>query len=226
MKISLKIITLLVFTYLIGLQTLSAEEKIKIGLLVPLSGEQSNIGKSILQSVRLAINKIDNQNIQIIPKNTKNDPIETLFAAKELRLEKIKIVIGPVFNNNLVYLDELNEMIFLSLTNKNIKNPKNIISAGINASSQIKTIIKFKEMNDIKKTLFLIPNSDFREEVETAISKSKIKLKHIHIYETTPTKLTKQIESLNINVHETKITMKNKQSEDALAAFILKQFNS
>jgi len=36
--------------------------------------------------------------------------------------------------------------------------------------------------------------------------------------------LTKQIESLNINVHDTKIRMTNKQSEDALAASILKQF--
>ena len=198
MKISLKIIILLIFISLIDLQKLYADEKIKIGLLLPLSGKQSNIGKSILQSVRLAINKIDNQNIEIIPKNTKNDPMETLAAAKELRLEGIKIVIGPIFNNNLIYLDELDEMIFLSLTNKNIKNPKNIISAGINASSQIKTIMKFKKMNSINKTIFLIPNSDFKEEIETAISKSKIKLKFIHIYETNPTELTKQIEKITM----------------------------
>ena len=36
--------------------------------------------------------------------------------------------------------------------------------------------------------------------------------------------LTKKIESLNINVHESKIKMTTKQSEDALAAFIIKQF--
>jgi len=36
--------------------------------------------------------------------------------------------------------------------------------------------------------------------------------------------LTKKIESLNINVHETKIKMTTKQSEDALAASIIKQF--
>jgi len=35
---------------------------------------------------------------------------------------------------------------------------------------------------------------------------------------------TKKIESLNINVHDTKIRMTTKQSEDALAASILKQF--
>ena len=198
MKISFKIIILLIFIWPFNLQKLQAREEIKIGLLVPLSGKQSDIGKSIMQSVRLAINKIDNPNIKILPKDTKNDPVKTLAAAKELELEGVKIVIGPIFNNNLIYLDELKEMIFLSLTNKNIDNPKNVISAGINASSQIKTIMKFKEMNNINKTIFLIPNSNFQEEVEDAISQSKIKLKHVHIYETNPMELTKQIEKITM----------------------------
>ena len=198
MKISFKIIILLIFIWPFNLQKLQAQEEIKIGLLVPLSGKQSDIGKSIMQSVKLAINKIDNPNIKILPKDTKNDPVKTLAAAKELELEGVKIVIGPIFNNNLIYLDELKEMIFLSLTNKNINNPKNVISAGINASSQIKTIMKFKEMNNINKTIFLIPNSNFQEEVEDAISQSKIKLKHVHIYETNPMELTKQIEKITM----------------------------
>ena len=198
MKISFKIIILLIFIWPFNLQKLQAQEEIKIGLLVPLSGKQSDIGKSIMQSVRLAINKIDNPNIKILPKDTKNDPVKTLAAAKELELEGVKIVIGPIFNNNLIYLDELKEMIFLSLTNKNINNPKNVISAGINASSQIKTIMKFKEMNNINKTIFLIPNSNFQEEVEDAISQSKIKLKHVHIYKTNPMELTKQIEKITM----------------------------
>ena len=198
MKISFKIIILLIFIWLFNLQKLQAQEEIKIGLLVPLSGKQSDIGKSIIQSIRLAINKINSPNIKILPKDTKNDPVKTLAAAKELELEGVKIVIGPIFNNNLIYLDELKEMIFLSLTNKNINNPKNVISAGINASSQIKTIMKFKKMNNINKTIFLIPNSNFQEEVEDAISQSKIKLKHVHIYETNPMELTKQIEKITM----------------------------
>ena len=198
MKISFKIIILLIFFSAFNPQKLQAQEEIKIGLLIPLSGKQSDIGKSIIKSVRLAINKINNPNIQILPKDTENDPIKTLEAAKELKLEGVKVVIGPIFNNNLIYLDELKEMIFLSLTNKNIKKPKNIISAGINASSQIKTIMKFKKINNINKTIFLIPNSDFKEEIEDAISESKIKLKYTHIYETNPTELTKQIEEITM----------------------------
>ena len=196
MKILIKIITFLIFVTPISAQNLYADEKIKIGLLIPLSGKQSEIGKSIMLSVRLAINKINNSNIEILPKDTKNDPIKTLIAAKELEREGVKIVIGPIFNKNLIYLDELKKMIFLSLTNKNINNPKNIISAGINAHSQINTIIKFQKLNDINRTIFLIPDSDYKEEIVAAISQSKIKLKHTYIYKTDPTLLTKQIEKI------------------------------
>ena len=196
MKILIKIITFLIFVTPISTQNLYADEKIKIGLLIPLSGKQSEIGKSIMLSVRLAINKINNSNIEILPKDTKNDPIKTLIAAKELEREGVKIVIGPIFNKNLIYLDELKKMIFLSLTNKNINNPKNIISAGINAHSQINTIIKFQKLNDINRTIFLIPDLDYKEEIVAAISQSKIKLKHTYIYKTDPTLLTKQIEKI------------------------------
>ncbi len=196
MKLSTKIIIFFYIFLALNNTKILAEEKIKIGLLIPLSGTQANTGKSILQSVRMAVEKIDNSRFEIIPKDTKNDPEKTLLVAKELQDEGIKIVLGPVFNKNLIYLNNLKKMIFISLTNKNIKNPKNIISAGINANSQIKTIIKFQKLNNLERTIFLIPNSNFKEEIENAILQTKIKLKYTHIYETNPTLLTKQIEKI------------------------------
>jgi len=196
MKKLLKIITLLIFILSTYSVELFAQEKIKIGLLVPLSGKQSQIGKSIVQAVRMAINKIDNPNFEILPKDTNDNPITTHEAAKELKEKGVKVIIGPVFNKNLIYLDELKEIIFLSLTNKNINNPKNVISAGINANSQLKTIIKFQKLNEISRTICLIPNLNFNKEIEEAILQSKIKLKYTHFYNTEPTLLTKQIEEI------------------------------
>ena len=59
-----------------------------------------------------------------------------------------------MFNENLIHLNELDQVLFLSLTNKIIKNPKNVISTGINAVSQIKTIKKYLNQNEIKKSSF------------------------------------------------------------------------
>ena len=196
MKKIIKIILLLTFTLSMNMGIVKANEKIKIGLLVPLTGENSEIGESIIKSVRLAINKINNSSIEIIPKDTRSNPETTLEAAKELASSEVKIIIGPVFNENLIYLDSLSEITFLALTNKNNNFSKNIINAGINAISQLNAINKFIKLNKIEKTIFLTPDLDFKNEIEEAISISKIKILENYIYDTNPTKLTKQIEKI------------------------------
>ena len=196
MKIFIKIIIFLCLVSVLNIQKTSAEEKIKIGLLVPTTGQHSEIGKSIIKSVRLAINKIDNPLIEILPRDTQSNPLITLRKAKELNEIGVKIIIGPVFNKNLIYLDEIKDVIFLSLTNKIINNPKNIISTGINSESQFNTISKFQKINEIEKTIILIPKENYKEEIEKAIQQSKIKVNRVHYYESDPTKLTNQIEEI------------------------------
>ncbi|MDC0515949.1 ABC transporter substrate-binding protein [Candidatus Pelagibacter sp.] len=196
MKKIIKIILILAFVFSIAPVTLLANNKIKIGLLVPLTGKNSEIGQSIIKSALLAINTINNTSIEIVPMDTQSNPEVTLRAAKELANSGIKIVIGPVFNESLIYLDELSELTFLSLTNKNDNFSKNVINAGINATSQLNAIKKFIELNEIKKTIFLTPDVSFRNEIEKAISNSKIKILENYIYNTDPTKLTKQIEKI------------------------------
>ena len=55
-----------------------SEEKIKVGLIVPLSGEYAYIGNSIIKSSRMALEKINDNRVTIIPKDTKANPIDTL----------------------------------------------------------------------------------------------------------------------------------------------------
>jgi hypothetical protein len=196
MKKIIKIILLLTLTFSVSTKEILASEKIKIGLLVPLTGKNSEIGQSIIKSTRLAVNKINNSSIEIIPRDTKSNPIDTLRAAKELGELGIKIAIGPVFNKNQAYLDELKKITFISLTNKGANKSKNIINAGINATSQLRAIQKFIELNEIKKTIFLTPDVDYKNEIEKAIDLSKIKILNNYIYKTDPTKLTNQIEEI------------------------------
>ena len=196
MKVIIKYLLSIIFVFFLNTFNIYANERIKIGLLVPLTGEYENIGKSIIQSTRMAINKINDSKILILPRDTKSDPKETLKKAEELYAEGVKIFIGPVFNENLKGLSKFQDVIFLSLTNKILNNPKNVISSGINAKSQFDTIKKFQEINELKKTLVLIPKKDYKEEIEEAISKSKIKTKKVFYYDVDPTKLTQQIEKV------------------------------
>ena len=196
MKIIIRFILTIFFLLNANFVKVYSSDNIKIGLMIPLTGEYKEIGKSILNATKLAINKIDNDKVLIVPKDTKASPEITLKVAKELKDSGIKIVIGPLFNESLLYLNELDEMIFLSLSNKVLKIPNNVISAGINAESQVNTIKKFQKEFNIKRSIFLIPETDYKPEIENAIKQTKIKLKDKFIYNTDPTELTSQIEKL------------------------------
>ena len=104
MKIITKIISIILFIFLSSVNTTSySSEKIKLGLLVPITGSNANIGKSIIKATRMAINKINYPNLIIVPKDTSSNPKQTLLSANEFKDEGINIVIGPVFQDNLIF---------------------------------------------------------------------------------------------------------------------------
>jgi hypothetical protein len=196
--------------FLLFFQAASAKEKIKIGLLVPMTGSNKEIGQSIIKAVSLAVKDIDNNLIEIYPKDTASRPNQTLKSAFELKQMGIKVVIGPVFYESLTYLDEMKDLTFLSLTNKILDLPKNVISAGINSTSQFNTIKKFLKKNNVERTIFLTPIREYEFEIKKGMKDSKIETYKEYDYNTDPTKLTKQIEEI------TKYKIRKQNLEDEI----------
>ena len=123
MKYLIKFYTIIILTLILSFNS-NADDKIKIGLVIPLTGENKDLGESVLKSVRLAVNDINDERIVIIPRDNKNDPDQTLKVSEELYNEGVKIIIGPIFNKNSIKLDQINDdLTFLSFTNK-IDNSK------------------------------------------------------------------------------------------------------
>ena len=59
---------------------------LKIGLLAPLSGEYKELGNSLLYSLQLALNEIDDKNVYIIPQDSgSNNKKKLNNAVKEIR---------------------------------------------------------------------------------------------------------------------------------------------
>ena len=192
-----KIYSLIIFGIFSLLSTATAtEEKIKIGLLVPISGDNKKLGQQIVKSVQMALKDIDTDKIEIHLKDTNSNPDTATKSALELKEIGVKIVIGPVFYDCLAQLEKIKDVTFLSFTNQTLELPNNVISTGVNATSQLNAIKKFIENNEIKKTIILTPNLNYKNEIKKAIKQSKINIFKQYIYETEPTKLTAQIEKI------------------------------
>ena len=203
-----KIITLLILNYLLfslnnnafsenldenGLQN---DKILKVGVLLPLSGEFKDIGESFLKAIQLALYDISNKNIKIYPKDSGGNALSTYQAAKEFEKLNINIVIGPIFYKSLERLGEISNITFISLTNKTEKIPKNIITFGINIDSQVDTLKKYVNEIKISKTLLLSPKSKFVYQSESVAKKDKLKFYRTYLYDTNPKKITGEIEKI------------------------------
>jgi len=80
------------------------------------------------------------------------------------------MVIGPIFHQNLIYLEEVQNLTFLSLSNKTTTIPRNVITMGINANSQINAIVDFIKKENLNKTIVLVPKSNFEDEFDVILN--------------------------------------------------------
>jgi len=222
-----KIITFSILTYLLFTINSSAVNEglnknnleglnvLKVGVLLPLSGEFQGIGESFLKAIQLALYDISNENIKIYPKDSKGTALNSYQAAKEFEEQNIKIVIGPIFHESLERLGEINKITFISFTNKTKEIPKNIIAFGINIESQIDALkIYFNEIK-ISKTLLLSPKSEFIYQSESVAKKDVLKFYRTYSYDINPKKITGEIEKIT-NYRERKKDLeinKNKKNK-------------
>ena len=189
-----KLLTFLILTYLLftinsGAVNQNSNEKVlKIGVLVPLTGQYQDIGESFLKAIQLALFDIGNEKIKIFPKDSKGTALDSFLAAKEFEELGIEIVIGPIFFESLERLNEINNITFISFTNKIHKIPKNTIAFGINIESQIEALKRYFDKIKVSKTLLLSPKSEFIYQSESVTKKDVLKFYRTYSYDANPKK--------------------------------------
>ena len=203
-----KLLTFSILTYLLFTINSSAvsqslnennlenEKILKVGVLLPLSGEFQNIGESFLKAIQLALYDISNEYIKIYPKDSKGNALDAYQSSKEFEEQGINIVIGPIFYESLERLGEINKITFISLTNKTKEIPKNTIAFGVNIESQIDALKKYFNEIKVSKTLLLSPKSEFIYQSEFVAKKDVLKFYRTYSYDINPKKITAEIEKI------------------------------
>ena len=189
----------------------ATEEKLKVGLLAPFSGNYSAVGKSILYSLQLALDEIDDKNLIIIPRDSGSGNIQKLNKSiKEILNEGAKIIIGPLNYTEFKEVKKYKDTIFISPSNLQPLVQDNIISIGINLESQLVSIKKFFDKNNKYKTVVLYPDNQFSELVEDSFKKVGFKKYKIFKYSNDPKILTGQIEKIT-NYSQRKKNLENRK---------------
>ena len=189
---------------------------LKVGLLAPLSGPYSQIGNSLLYSLQLALEEIDDENVIIVPRDSGfNNEEMVINAINELRLNGIKIIIGPTTYKEFDLAKKYSDLIFISPSNISPEFSKNIISIGISLESQLIALSNFIKKQKKKKTIIMYPENNYAEMVEKKLESLNLKNVKKFKYSSNPEILTGEIEILtNYSQRKKNLELRKKMFED------------
>ena len=179
--------------------------------MVPFSGEYAEVGKSLLYSLQLALKEIDDDRVIIYPKDTGYGDKEKLNKKiKELIDEDIKVVIGPLTENELNEVYKYKDLTFVSLSNINPGIKNNVISIGVGLEAQLIAIKNFLEKKNKNKIAILYPDNPYSGFIEEKLKKIKIKPFKVLKYNSDPRIITGEIEKLT-NYSQRKRNLENRK---------------
>ena len=189
---------------------------LKVGLLAPLSGVNSELGRSILYSLQLALEEIDDQNIFIVPRDSGfNDKEKLNIAIKDIVSQGVKIIIGPITYEEFEDASKYDDLIFISPSNINPEFTKNIISVGVSLESQLSSLVNFIKKQKKNKTVIMFPKNQYTELIEEKIKKLNVNFFKKFIYSPNPEILTGQIEILtNYSQRKKSLALRKKMFQD------------
>ena len=211
-------ISLFCILFVLNFNLLSSEDNktLKVGLLAPLSGPYGEIGNSLLYSLQLSLEEINDKNVFIVPRDSGYNNKEKLNSAiNEFRSEGVKVIIGPIAHDEFEQVEKYNDLIFISPSNINPKISNNIISIGVSLESQLTTLTKFIKKQKKTKTIIMYPKNDYLEMVEKKIKNLNLDNIKTFIYSSNPEVLTGEIEILtNYSQRKRNLEIRKKMFED------------
>ncbi|MBD1146607.1 ABC transporter substrate-binding protein [Pelagibacterales bacterium SAG-MED28] len=189
---------------------------LKVGLLAPLSGAYSEIGNSLLYSLQLSLEEINDENVFIIPKDSGfNDKDKINLAISQFRSSGVKVIIGPLAYEEFEYVKKYNDLIFISPSNINPEILNNIISIGVSLESQLIALTKFLKDQKKTKTIIMFPENDYLKIIEKKVENLNLKNIKTFTYSSNPEVLTGEIEILtNYNQRKRNLELRKKMFLD------------
>ncbi len=82
-------------------QPAAPAEKVRVALLLPLSGKSGELGQSMLKAAQMALFDVGSANYELVPRDTKSTPDGAAAAAQAAAADHDQLILGPVFAEDL-----------------------------------------------------------------------------------------------------------------------------
>lgn len=137
---------------------------VKVALLLPLSGQNAALGQAMMKASQIALFDVDLSNFELMPKDTGGTPEGAAQAAREALKEGAKLILGPVFANEVRAVKPVaagaNVNVIAFSTDWTLAGGNTFIM-GFLPFDQIERVTRFAALNKIGRVGVVAPQNDY-----------------------------------------------------------------
>ena len=135
-----------------------------IGLLVPLSGSESELGGELLAAAQLALFDIDDVNLVIVPRDTRGTPEGAARAASDAIAEGAQLLLGPWFGESATAVAPLAQAAgvnVVSFSSDRTVAGRGVFVMGFLPDQQVHRVVTFASANEIFRFAAIAPDNRY-----------------------------------------------------------------
>lgn len=182
-----------------------SKESYKVALLLPLSGQNAALGKSLRQAAEMSVFEVADAKLELIPLDTKGTPTGAQEATRQALNRRVDLILGPVFSQNAramkPLLDGSQVPVVTYSTDLSLAEPGFFVF-GFDVIEQIRAVLDYAKSKGVTSIVAIVPQNQYgsiiEKELHTLDSQGYITLRKTFLYNPSEmdfTQIAKDIET-------------------------------
>ena len=146
---------------------------VKVGILLPLSGQHEKIGQAMLNAAQIALFDIGHSSFELVPRDTRGTEEGAREAAREALNEGAQLILGPVFASSVRAAKPITQRANVNMigfsTDWTLAGGNTFI-LGFLPFDQVERVTAYASKQGIKRVGVITPNTDYGRIVQSTFS--------------------------------------------------------
>ncbi|MEI8395783.1 MAG: penicillin-binding protein activator [Rhodospirillaceae bacterium] len=150
----------------------AASGPVKIGLLLPLSGQGANVGSEMLNAAQLALFDLGEDKFVLLPRDTKGSPVEAAQGARALAAEGVRLILGPLYSAEVGEVKPVARaggIRMLAFSNDWQRAGDGTYIIGLVPADQVSRVVDYARVRGAQRLAVLAPRNPYGEAVAAAL---------------------------------------------------------
>jgi ABC-type branched-subunit amino acid transport system substrate-binding protein len=153
----------------------AAGKGVRVGILLPLSGNEAALGRAILDAAELALFDFGDDAFTLLPRDTGDTPASAAAAAESALADGARLLIGPLFAAATPAVAErarAAKVNVISLSNDRTIAGGGAFVFGFMPSAQVERVVGFARSRGLSRYAALIPDNAYGNLIDDALRRA------------------------------------------------------